>query len=168
MKFVYIVAAVVIIGGIAVLLTNKNAEAPSEAMDDTAISDTMPTMDANDTDEMQVVETESEGMSAEEHMASMDSGVAPDVKMFNVSGSNFKFDIEEIRVREGDTVMIHFTAADGFHDWVVDEFGAATDQVRPGTPTSVTFVADKAGTYEYYCSVGNHKDMGMVGKLIVE
>jgi len=40
--------------------------------------------------------------------------------------------------------------------------------VTPGTPTSVTFVADKTGTFEYYCSVGNHRAQGMVGKLIVE
>ncbi len=52
--------------------------------------------------------------------------------------------------------------------WVVDEFDAATGKVRPGTPTSITFVADKAGTYEYYCSVGNHRAQGMAGKLIVE
>lgn len=34
--------------------------------------------------------------------------------------------------------------------------------------TSVTFVADETGTFEYYCSVGNHRGQGMIGKLIVE
>jgi len=32
----------------------------------------------------------------------------------------------------------------------------------------VTFVADKAGEYEFYCSVGQHRANGMVGKLIVK
>lgn len=86
----------------------------------------------------------------------------------DVSGFNFGYDISEIRVREGDTVTINFVSTDGFHDWVVDEFDAATEKVRPGTPTSVTFVADRAGTYEYYCSVGSHRAQGMVGTLIVE
>ena len=87
---------------------------------------------------------------------------------FTVAGVNFAFDVKEIIVQEGDIVTINFESTEGFHDWVVDEFNAATSKVRPGTPTSVTFVADKVGTYEYYCSVGNHRLQGMVGKLIVE
>lgn len=86
----------------------------------------------------------------------------------DVSGVNFAFDVPEIRVKEGDTVTINFTSAEGFHDWVVDEFDAATERVRDGGQTSVTFVAGAAGTYEYYCSVGNHRALGMVGTLIVE
>jgi len=91
-----------------------------------------------------------------------------DIKVFTISGTNFAYDLSEIVVQEGDTVTINFESADGFHDWVVDEFSAATAKVRPGTPTSVTFIADKAGTYEYYCSVGSHRSNGMVGTLIVE
>jgi len=87
---------------------------------------------------------------------------------FNVKGVPFSFNVKEIRVKKGDTVTVNFQSAEGFHDWVVDEFNAATKQVAPGTPTSVTFVADKTGTFEYYCSVGNHRAQGMVGKLIVE
>lgn len=91
-----------------------------------------------------------------------------EAKTFTISGTNFAFDVTEMRVKQGDTVTVNFESAEGFHDWVVDEFNAATEQVRPGTPTSVTFVADKAGTYEYYCSVGQHRANGMVGTLIVE
>jgi uncharacterized cupredoxin-like copper-binding protein len=32
----------------------------------------------------------------------------------------------------------------------------------------VQFVADKTGTFEFYCSVGNHRQMGMVGTLVVQ
>lgn len=93
---------------------------------------------------------------------------AAETRVFDVSGSNFAFDVTEMRVKEGDTVTINFSASAGFHDWKIDEFSAATAQVRPGTPTSVTFVADKKGTFEYYCSVGSHRAQGMVGNLIVE
>lgn len=89
-------------------------------------------------------------------------------KVFAVKGVNFGFDVKEIRVKQGDTVTVNFTSSDGFHDWVLDEFKAATGRVQPGTPTSITFVADKKGTFEYYCSVGSHRAHGMVGKLIVE
>lgn len=96
-----------------------------------------------------------------------------DVKVFTVTGINFAFvqdDVEnpDIVVNVGDTVRIEFESTDGFHDWVVDEFNAATEKVRPGTPTVVEFVADKAGTFEYYCSVGSHRANGMVGKFIVQ
>ena len=87
--------------------------------------------------------------------------------VFNVKGTKFAYDKKELTVTEGDMVTINFESADGFHDWVIDEFNAATKQVDVGVPTSVTFVADKVGVFEYYCSVGNHRAMGMVGKLTV-
>ncbi|KKS28559.1 MAG: Nitrite reductase [Parcubacteria group bacterium GW2011_GWA2_43_11] len=87
--------------------------------------------------------------------------------VFNIKGTKFAYDKKELTVTEGDMVTINFESADGFHDWVIDEFNAATKQVDVGVPTSVTFVADKVGVFEYYCSVGNHRAMGMVGKLTV-
>lgn len=91
-----------------------------------------------------------------------------ETKVFDVEGVNFAFDVEEIRVKEGETVTVNFKSTDGFHDWVVDEFDAATARVQTGGETSVTFVASAKGEYEYYCSVGNHRAQGMVGTLIVE
>jgi len=86
----------------------------------------------------------------------------------DIIGRNFNFDVTEIRVNVGDTVIINFESDEGFHDWVVDEFNAATGRVLSGQTTEVTFVADTAGTYQYYCSVGQHRALGMVGMLIVE
>lgn len=96
-----------------------------------------------------------------------------EVKTFMVEGVNFDFLMDgvenpDIVVNEGDLVRIEFTSADGFHDWVVDEFNAATQQVNTGGKTSVEFIADKKGTFEYYCSVGQHRANGMVGNLIVQ
>ena len=90
------------------------------------------------------------------------------VKEFNITGKNFAFSQKEVRVKKGDTVKINFEASEGFHDWAVDEFKAKTKQVAPGTKTSVEFIADKKGIFEFYCSVGNHRAQGMVGKLVVE
>jgi plastocyanin len=91
-----------------------------------------------------------------------------ETKTFNLTGKNFAFSQKEIRVKKGDTVTINFESTNGFHDWTVDEFNAKTQQVEVGTKTSVTFVADKVGTFEYYCSVGSHRQAGMVGILAVE
>ncbi|MBI4020035.1 MAG: cupredoxin domain-containing protein, partial [Candidatus Aenigmarchaeota archaeon] len=74
----------------------------------------------------------------------------------------------ELRVKQGDKVRIEFTSSNGFHDWVVDEFGAKTERVQTGGSASVEFVADKKGVFEYYCSVGEHRAQGMKGNLVVE
>lgn len=91
-----------------------------------------------------------------------------DATVITLTGKNFEFSTDEIRVKEGETVTIKFTSTGGFHDWRVDEFDAGTEAVNPGEQTSVTFVADKKGSFEYYCSVGNHRERGMKGILIVE
>lgn len=90
------------------------------------------------------------------------------VKEFAISGSNFKYSLPEIKVKLGDTVKIVFTNSDGFHDWVIDEFNAKTPQIAAGKTETVTFVADQAGSFEYYCSVGQHRANGMKGNLVVE
>ncbi len=92
----------------------------------------------------------------------------PNAKRFTVTAKNFEFDTKEITVKKGDTVKVLLKNSEGFHDWVVDEFNAKTSQLQAGGEEEVTFTADKSGTFEYYCSVGKHRQMGMVGKLIVE
>ena len=88
--------------------------------------------------------------------------------VIDVYGQNFSFSPSEIKVKKGDKVTINFKSASGFHDFVIDEFAVATKQVQTGGESSVTFIADKAGTFEFYCSVGKHREMGMVGTLVVE
>lgn len=91
-----------------------------------------------------------------------------EAKTFEVGAGNFSFSVKEMKVKQGDTVKIVFTNNEGFHDWVIDEFSARTKQLAAGKSETIEFVADKKGTFEYYCSVGAHRAMGMRGNLIVE
>lgn len=100
--------------------------------------------------------------------AATPSANAPSVKTFDVSGKPFEFSVKEIRVKKGDTVKINFSSTQGMHDWVVDEFNARTKILQAGQSDSIMFVADKTGTFEYYCNLPTHRQQGMVGKLIVE
>jgi len=109
-----------------------------------------------------VVMTEENGAAMQEKMA----GEA--VKVFKLTAMNYQFSEKEMRVKKGDKVRIELDGAQGFHDWMVDEFNARTTRVSAGQSAAVEFVADKAGTFEYYCGVGNHRQLGMVGSLIVE
>lgn len=90
------------------------------------------------------------------------------VHVFDIDMFNFGYSVGEIRVRQGDTVTINVTNSNGVHDFVIDEFNVRTSQIGPGRTESVTFVPDRTGTFEYYCSVGSHRASGMVGRLIVE
>ena len=53
------------------------------------------------------------------------------------------------------------------HDWKVDEFAVATKILSVGEEETIEFVASKAGTFEYYCSVGSHRANGMKGSLTI-
>ncbi len=90
------------------------------------------------------------------------------VREFAVAGSNYKFEPNTITVKKGDTVKITFTNAEGFHDFVLDEFNVKTKKIGLGGKDSVQFVADKTGSFQYYCSVGKHRAMGMWGTLKVK
>lgn len=89
-------------------------------------------------------------------------------KEFIVTGENYSFMPGTITVKKGDKVKITFKNIDGFHDFKLDEFGVATKKISSGQEEVVTFVADKAGTFEYYCSIGSHRAMGMKGAFVVQ
>ena len=183
MKYIFI-ALIIIIGGIIWSNTSPKAEAPA----------VVPTETSSVPKEEKSPTAEEHGMTPEEHAAMMGESTAgtdagmemPEMdmsgmdhstmnmaddttkKVFDIAGVNFKFDVTEIKVKEGDTVTINFKSTDGYHDVVINEFNARTAKIKTGGLSSVTFVANKKGTFEYYCSVGQHRMSGMVGKLVVE
>src|SRR3989344_1812410 len=94
-----------------------------------------------------------------------------DTISFNLTGKSFSFMMggvsnPELRVKKGDVVRIDFSSTEGLHSFALDEFFIASEQVRPEDGvTSVMFVVDRVGTFEYYCNVGNHRAQGMKGTL---
>ena len=125
------------------------------------------------TEQVEISSNDESDVQVQEEAEQVEDNLEGDVKTFIVTGDNFNFYIDgvkapEIRVNVGDRVRIEFESIGGFHDWVVDEFDAATEKVQTGGTTSVEFVASEAGTFEYDCSVGSHRANGMVGNLIVE
>ncbi|MEI7709622.1 MAG: cupredoxin domain-containing protein [bacterium] len=90
------------------------------------------------------------------------------VKEFTVTGSNYSFTPSTMTVKKGDKVKITFKNMNGFHDFKIDEFNVATAKIQGGAEATVEFVADKAGSFQYYCSVGSHRANGMWGTLVVQ
>lgn len=89
------------------------------------------------------------------------------VKEVEVRSRGLNFMPTEIRVNVGDTVRVTFVNGGGRHDWVLDEFDAATNVISAGQSETIEFVADEAGTFEFYCSVPGHRQAGMVGSFVV-
>lgn len=176
MKSTYIIIlAIIVVGGLMWFnLPPKEAVAPIVETPPVQTEGTSTAQDMGMTEEehRQMTPPPPAGNDIGMEMPIMDSdltaGAVGGEKMFMVNGTNFAFDVKEIRVQEGDTVTIHFMSEDGFHDLVIDEFNVHTEKLKTGGMAMATFVANKKGTFEYYCSVGQHRMNGMVGKLIVE
>ena len=90
------------------------------------------------------------------------------VKEFTIIGKNFAFTPSLITVKKGDKVKITFNNINGFHNFAIDEYGIATLQKQSPNIEVLEFTADKAGSFEYYCAVSTHRQMGMKGILKVE
>ncbi len=175
MKYLYIILALLLIGGggyfaFAQYYSKTQTETPIVVPSDSHLMPDGTVMQNSDVEAMQNEDqnTEQSIVVPKDAVKQPSVTLDPTAQVFTVKGVNFGYDVEEIVVKEGDTVTINFESTDGFHDVVIDEFAVATKRVQPGVKTSATFVADKKGTYEYYCSVGSHRTSGMVGKLIVQ
>jgi plastocyanin len=131
------------------LLNNNQSASPESAM---------PTIENGGVNEIVDFEYESETPAPNQGS----------VKEFTITGKSFSFTPSAINVKKGDTVKITLVNTGGFHDLVIDEFNVATKRINNGESETIQFVADKTGTFEYYCSVGTHRQMGMVGALTVE
>lgn len=96
--------------------------------------------------------------------------VTPDgVREITIEGSEFKFSINTLTFKTGQPVRLTLkNAGEMPHDWVVDELGVRTKIIESGQEDIIEFTPDKAGSFEYYCSVGKHREMGMKGMLTVE
>lgn len=92
----------------------------------------------------------------------------PQLREFTVHGSSFEFDNKELKVKKGDRVRITFISDDIGHNLLIDEFNIRTNVISSGATEVVEFIADKIGTFPFYCSVGQHRSLGMESKLIVE
>jgi len=94
-------------------------------------------------------------------------GLTSDVS-FDIDMTNYEFSENEITVKQGDKVTINLSSSLGTHNFVIDELDVASLTINSGQETELTFTATTRGTFEYYCSVGDHRALGMVGTLIVE
>jgi heme/copper-type cytochrome/quinol oxidase subunit 2 len=116
------------------------------------------------------------------------SGAADATHVINMTAKTFEFVPNEIHVKVGERVQIKLTSADRAHGLKLDIYpeGASQDgnpglvfdhpqddaKVEKKKDRVIEFVAARAGTYDFKCSVQcsmfGHGHDKMTGKLIVE
>lgn len=89
-------------------------------------------------------------------------------QIITVEAGSFYFNPNTIRVKQGQPVRLELKAVDMMHDFVVDELGIRVPVTRSGDTNTIEFAPTQKGEFEFYCSVGDHRQKGQVGKLIVE
>jgi plastocyanin len=80
-----------------------------------------------------------------------------------VTSQDFSFDLPEEEMAAGEYTIELTNGGSATHDLVVERDGedvGGTEQIGPGESSSVT-VTLEPGEYVFYCSVGNHRSMGM-------
>lgn len=140
MLVVGVIAIVAIVGGIALISGQKGS---SESL-----TPTPEAMKAKPTNSVMGTETE--------------------VKTIQIEAGSFYYNPKEIKVKKGEKVKIVMTSKDMMHDFNIDELGVKLPITKSGETSEVEFTADTIGTFEYYCSIGQHRQNGQVGTLIVE
>lgn len=147
--------------------TSENQEVLSENEEMTAEDDTMLVEDER-TEENTPEIVDNPGDTNESTDPSMDAEEEAGVTIVEIEGGNFYFEPDTITVKAGEPVRIVFKNVEGMHDFVVDELNIKTPVTQTNGTSEVEFTADEPGEYEFYCSVGSHRQMGMKGTLIVE
>lgn len=153
---ILLVLLLVIAGGIYYSNRNKAAQTmASESPSPTAMTDATP-IDLTTqpgTDSAMMASGSSTGSTSQEII---------------VTGTNYRFTPSTIRVKKGQLVKITFKNQAGIHDLTIPGLNVSTKQISGGASETVTFTPAKAGSFEFYCSVSNHRQMGMTGTLVVE
>lgn len=144
-----IVILIIVVIGAIVFMTKGGSKSTSETTNTPSSAPTQATQ-----------QSPAEGSAMEEKKEGA-------VKTFTIEASSFKFSPNTMTVNEGDMVKITFKNTQGFHDFALDEFNVKSKTISAGQTEEIQFVASKKGSFEFYCSVGNHRAMGMTGTLTV-
>ena len=100
--------------------------------------------------------------------SSPDSGAPAETETITATEADFSITVDEDSLAAGDYTIEVVNDGDASHDLVVERDGedvAASDSISPGESTTLE-VSLEPGEYVFYCSVGNHRQMGM--ELTVE
>ena len=94
-------------------------------------------------------------------------GPAAGERTVRLEASQYRFDPGVVRVNRGEAVTIELVATDVVHGLYLDGYGLQVT-ADPGQTARLTFVANRAGTFRFRCSIScGAMHPFMIGKLQV-
>ena len=92
---------------------------------------------------------------------------APREWTFRIDARQFAYSPSELKVNPGDQVTIELVSQDVVHGLYVDGYNVSVE-ADPGQTAALSFIADKAGSFRFRCSVTcGAMHPFMIGKLTV-
>ena len=73
-------------------------------------------------------------------------------RTFRIEAKQFAYSPSEVRVNPGDQVTIELVSTDVVHGLYIDGYGVSVE-ADPGQTTTITFVADKPGSFRFRCNI---------------
>jgi cytochrome c oxidase subunit II len=167
---ILISAGVIIVLGIGgYYIYSNNSITPQEVTNEDnnsqTVSSPVPAPGFEDVDEM-IVNDDGDKMMVDDDEVMIEEP-SDTVKSFDITAKQWEFIPNRIEVNKGDSVTLFIASIDVNHGIGIPDFGVFT-ALKPGQTTEVQFIADKAGTYTFFCNVqcgSGHR--GMTGTLIV-
>lgn len=152
-----IIVVIAVIGGYMVMRNGSSSEQAenTEQMEGTAVEESSEKM---------------EGETKSIEAAGAHTGVVDEqgVRVIDVEAGSFYYKPNVMKVKKGETIRIVMNSVSMMHDFNIDELGVKMPIIKDGDSGMIEFVADTIGTFEYYCSVGQHRANGQVGMITVE
>lgn len=93
--------------------------------------------------------------------------IPPQERTFEIDARQYAYSPAELRVNTGDTVTLQLVSTDVVHGIYVDGYDISVE-ADPGQTATLTFTADKAGSFRFRCNVTcGAMHPFMIGKLTV-
>lgn len=149
-KFLIGIVVVIVIIILVVILNGSNAQEDQPESQGSSIQETQSNTDTPES--QQNIETDDTSQEID----------------FSLEMKNFSFTPNAMEVKAGETIRVKLTNTSGTHDFVIDELNVQSSLLGSGEEEIIEITAPSdsiRSTYEFYCSVGNHRELGMVGEL---
>jgi plastocyanin len=105
----------------------------------------------------------SESASSSSSAAASSSDGSSEAEAITATEADFSIALDQDSLTAGTYAITVVNNGSATHDLAVEEDGttkATSDKIGPGESTTLTVDLD-AGEYVFYCSIGNHRAMGM-------
>lgn len=125
-------------------------------------------IDSSSSNPIEITKEKSNSQEETDNKIPNNQQASTETKEFDVIAKQWDFSPNTITVNEGDNVILNIESIDVNHGFALTTFGIS-EFLSPGNTVKVEFVADKTGTFSFFCNVScGSGHGGMRGTLVVQ